>query len=83
MIPRGLEPIDWAASMMPPSTSARALSTCLEKKGTVPKTRGSIAPLGGTISILSGAREKAEAALDYLRGKNVHVEVLADGRTAG
>jgi D-methionine transport system ATP-binding protein len=40
------------------------------------------APLGGTISILSGGREKAEAALSYLREKNVYVEVIADGRTA-
>jgi hypothetical protein len=44
MIPRGLEPIDLAASMTPPSTSERALSICLEKKGIVPKTRGRIAP---------------------------------------
>jgi D-methionine transport system ATP-binding protein len=40
------------------------------------------APLGGTVSILSGGREKAEAALGYLRKKNVLVEVLADGSAA-
>ena len=38
------------------------------------------APLGGTVSILSG--EKIEAALNFLREKNIHVEVIADGRTA-
>jgi len=37
------------------------------------------APLGGTVSILSG--EKKEAALNFLREKNIHVEVIADGRT--
>ena len=40
------------------------------------------APLGGIISIVSGEREKTEAALNFLREKNVHVEVIVDGRTA-
>lgn len=36
-------------------------------------------PLGGIISILSG--EKTDAAMSYLRDKNVQIEVIADGRT--
>ena len=34
------------------------------------------APLGGIIAILSGGREKAEAAISYLKEKNVHIEVI-------
>ena len=37
-------PMDWAASISPLSTSASAASTCRVKKGTVPKTRGTMAP---------------------------------------
>ena len=44
MISRGPEPMDRAASMSPGSVSASALSTCLEKKGTVPIIRGTMAP---------------------------------------
>jgi D-methionine transport system ATP-binding protein len=40
------------------------------------------APLGGIIAILSGRREKAEAAINFLRGKNVQLEVISDGRVA-
>ena len=36
--------MDRAASMSPGSVSASALSTCLEKKGTVPIIRGTMAP---------------------------------------
>jgi D-methionine transport system ATP-binding protein len=39
------------------------------------------AALGGIISILSG--KNAESALNYLREKNVHIEVISDGRIAG
>jgi D-methionine transport system ATP-binding protein len=39
--------------------------------------------LGGIISIVSGDREKIEAALDFLREKKVDIEVIADGRTTG
>jgi D-methionine transport system ATP-binding protein len=41
------------------------------------------APLGGIISIVSGNREKVEAALDFLREKKVDIEVITDGRSAG
>ena len=41
------------------------------------------APLGGIIAILSGGREKTEATLRFLREKNVHLEVIGDGRAAG
>jgi D-methionine transport system ATP-binding protein len=34
------------------------------------------APLGGTVSIVSGKRENIEAALAHIREKNVFVEVL-------
>ena len=37
--------MDFAASTSPLSTFDKALSTCLEKKGTVPTTRGTIAPV--------------------------------------
>lgn len=37
-------------------------------------------PLGGLVSILSGRAEDIEAALDYLRNKNVGVEVIVDAR---
>lgn len=35
-------------------------------------------PLGGTVGVFSGEPENVEAALDYLRAKQVKVEVLAD-----
>ncbi|MDD2979887.1 MAG: ATP-binding cassette domain-containing protein [Hespellia sp.] len=37
-------------------------------------------PLGGLVSILSGKAEDIEAALDYLKAKNVGVEVILDER---
>lgn len=37
------------------------------------------APLGGIIAILSGAGEKTRGAISYLREKNVHIEVIANG----
>ncbi len=37
-------------------------------------------PLGGLVSILSGRPEDIEAALNYLRDKNVGVEVILDAR---
>jgi D-methionine transport system ATP-binding protein len=40
------------------------------------------APLGGIIAILSGQRDKAEAAIDFLLSKNVYIEVISDGRTS-
>ena len=38
------------------------------------------APIGGTVAILSGKSEDIDAALDYLRDKNVGVEVIKDAR---
>ena len=39
------------------------------------------APIGGTVAILSGARDRVDAALAYLPQKeNVRVEVIADAR---
>ena len=38
--------MDLAASIIPLSTSTREFSTCLEKNGTVPHTRGTIAAVG-------------------------------------
>ena len=43
-MPKALEPMLCAASTRPLSTLDKALSTCLEKKGTVPTTKGTIAP---------------------------------------
>lgn len=37
-------------------------------------------PLGGLVSIISGEEHNIEAALSYLREKNVGVEVILDGR---
>ena len=37
-------------------------------------------PLGGLVSILSGKSEDIEGALEYLRNKNVGVEVILDAR---
>lgn len=37
-------------------------------------------PIGGLVSILSGKTEDIDGALDYLRNKNVGVEVLLDAR---
>ncbi len=36
-------------------------------------------PLGGTVAILKGARNQLRAALDYVSGRNVTVEVIKDG----
>jgi D-methionine transport system ATP-binding protein len=36
------------------------------------------APLGGIIAILSGKREKMESAINYLKNKNVQIEVIAN-----
>lgn len=38
------------------------------------------APIGGTVAIMSGEPDSIEAALDYLRDKNVGVEVIKDAR---
>lgn len=38
------------------------------------------APIGGTVAIMSGKSEDIDAALDYLRDKNVGVEVIKDAR---
>lgn len=40
------------------------------------------APIGGTVAIISGARERITAAIAYLIEKNVGVEVLKDARVA-
>ncbi|MFR8899025.1 MAG: NIL domain-containing protein [Coprococcus sp.] len=40
------------------------------------------APIGGTVAIASGKKEDIEAAVEYLKDKNVGVEVILDGRTA-
>ena len=37
------------------------------------------APLGGTIIIISGEKNNIESAINYLREKNIGVEVLKDG----
>ena len=37
------------------------------------------APLGGIIAILSGPGEKTKEAISFLREKNVHIEVIANG----
>ena len=39
-------------------------------------------PLGGMIEVISGRREDIDAAIEFLRGYKVKVEVLADGRLA-
>lgn len=39
-------------------------------------------PIGGLVSVISGRPEDMEAAVAYLEGKNVGVEVVLDGRTA-
>lgn len=38
------------------------------------------APLGGLVAIIGGEDEKIDAALEYLKEKNVGVEVIKDGR---
>lgn len=38
------------------------------------------APLGGTVLIISGEKEDIEKALDYLKSRNIMVEVLKHGR---
>ena len=38
------------------------------------------APIGGTVAIMSGEPDSIDAALDYLRDKNVGVEVIKDAR---
>jgi D-methionine transport system ATP-binding protein len=40
------------------------------------------APLGGLVSVVAGKREDIDAAIQYLREKNVGVEVILDARTA-
>ncbi|WP_325214737.1 methionine ABC transporter ATP-binding protein [Oscillibacter sp.] len=41
------------------------------------------APIGGTVAIIGGEREKVTAAVKYLIEKNVGVEVLKDARDLG
>ena len=61
MRPKVPEPMDLAASIFPSSTLASAVSTCLEKNGTVPKTNGIIAPFTPiavfTIALVKGMRK--------------------------
>ena len=40
------------------------------------------APIGGTVAIISGESGQIDAALAYLREKNVGVEVIEDGKPA-
>ena len=40
------------------------------------------APIGGTVAIVSGDKDKVEQALTYLKEKNIGVEVIKDGRAA-
>lgn len=40
------------------------------------------APVGGTVAILSGGQEQIRSALEYLKEKNVCVEVVKDARTS-
>lgn len=40
------------------------------------------APIGGTVAIVSGEKDRIEEALAYLKEKNVGVEVIKDGRCA-
>jgi len=40
------------------------------------------AALGGIISIVSGERDKVEAAMTYLREKNVQIDIIADGKNS-
>ena len=40
------------------------------------------APIGGTVAIISGESGQIDAALAYLREKNVGVEVIEDGKSA-
>lgn len=40
------------------------------------------APIGGTVAIVSGDKDRVEQALNYLKEKNVGVEVIKDGRAA-
>ena len=37
--------------------------------------------LGGTVAIFSGSKEGIDGALDYLRERDISVEVIKDGRT--
>lgn len=39
-------------------------------------------PIGGLVSIVQGEKKNIEDALEYLREKNVGVEVIVDGRTS-
>lgn len=39
-------------------------------------------PIGGLVSIVKGKKENIENAIDFLKEKNVGVEVILDGRTA-
>lgn len=41
------------------------------------------APIGGTVAIIGGERRQITAAVEYLIGKNVGVEVLKDARNIG
>ena len=38
------------------------------------------APIGGTVAIFSGKEKAVDSALDWLREKNVGVEILAVGK---
>ena len=40
------------------------------------------APIGGTVALVCGDKDKVEQALTYLKEKNVGVEVIKDGRVA-
>ena len=37
------------------------------------------APIGGTVAIASGRKEDIEGAVEYLKAKNVGVEVIENG----
>ncbi|QAT42589.1 methionine ABC transporter ATP-binding protein [Aminipila luticellarii] len=39
-------------------------------------------PIGGLVSVVKGSKEDIEAAMDYLKSKNVGVEVILDARAS-
>ena len=39
-------------------------------------------PIGGLVSIVQGDAEQIDAAIEYLKDKNVGVEVIFDGRVS-
>ena len=80
MIPKVPVPMLRAASILPGSTPASTVSTCLVKKGTVPKMSGTMAP-ATPIAVPTSARVKGIRKIRRIRKGIARKKLISAFRT--